>query len=97
MKVEIEYDYLQKKFLGESEILELEDGTTIGNLFRELDKRIEAAAREQGVSPKCAKFLKADGTHACMFHVNKENPLDRLGHVLEDGDRIMIIIGFCGG
>ncbi len=97
MKVEIEYDYLQRKLLGDSEVLEIEEGTTIGTLFRELDDRIEVAAEQQGTCPKCLKFLKPDGTHACIFQVNSKNPPDLLDYVLQDGDRIFILIGFCGG
>lgn len=97
MKVTIEYDHLQQKIMGDKETLELEEGTSLADLFKELDKRIEIGAKEQGPCPECIKLLKADGINACMVQVNSRNPKNHLEHAPQDGDNISTLIGFCGG
>lgn len=67
MEVEIEYDYVQKSLMGNSDTIELEEGTTLGTFFGMLDARIRSAASEHGIEPDGIIFLKNDGTCACMF------------------------------
>ena len=97
MDVEIEYDYVQKPLMGNSDTIELEEGTTLGTFFGMLDARIVAAASEQGIEPDGITFLKNDGTCACMLQVNGMNPVGLLDYVLQDGDRVEVVFGFCGG
>ena len=97
MEVEIEYDYVQKPLMGNSCTIELEEGTTLGTLFDMLDERIVVAASEQGIEPDGITFLKNDGTCACMLQVNGKNPAGLLDYVLQNGDRVEVVFGFCGG
>ena len=97
MEVEIEYDYVQKPLMGNSDIIELEEGTTLDTLFGMLDEGIRSAASEQGIEPDGITFLKNDGTCACMLQVNGKNPVGLLDYVLQDGDRVEVVFGFCGG
>ena len=97
MEVEIEYDYVQKPLMGNSCTIELEEGTTLGTLFDMLDERIVVAASEQGIEPDGITFLKNDGTCACMLQVNGKNAPGLLDYVLQDGDRVEVVFGFCGG
>ncbi|MBW6470481.1 MAG: MoaD/ThiS family protein [Methanosarcinaceae archaeon] len=97
MEVEIEYDYVQKTLMGNSYTIELKEGTTLGTLFDILDKKIVVAASEQGIEPDGITFLKNDGTCACMLQVNGNNAAGLLDYVLQDGDRVEVVFGFCGG
>ncbi len=97
MEVEIEYDYVQKPLMGNSDAIELEEGTTLGTFFGMLDERIVAVASEQGIEPDGITFLKNDGTCACMLQVNGKNAVGLLDYVLQDGDRVEVVFGFCGG
>ncbi|MCL7411524.1 MAG: hypothetical protein P1P69_02975 [Methanosarcinaceae archaeon] len=97
MEVEIEYDYVQKSLMGSSDIIELEEDTTLGTFFGMLDERIVAVASEQGIEPDGITFLKKDGTCACMLQVNGKNAVGLLDYVLRDGDRVEVVFGFCGG
>ncbi len=97
MEVEIEYDYVQKPLMGNSDAIELEEGTTLGTFFSMLDDRIRSAASEQGIESDGITFLKNDGTCACMVQVNGKNAPGLLDYVLQDGDRVEVVFGFCGG
>ena len=97
MEVEIEYDYVQKSLMGNSDTIELEEGTTLGTFFSMLDEKIVAAASEQGIQPDGITFLKNDGTCGCMLQVNGKNPAGLLDYVLKDGDQVEVVFGFCGG
>ena len=97
MEVEIEYDYIQKSLMGNSDTMELEEGTTLGTFFNMLDDRIRSAASEQGIEPDGITFLKNDGTGACMIQVNGKNQVGLLDYVLKDGGRVEVVFGFCGG
>ena len=97
MEVEIEYDYVQKSLMGNSDTMELEEGTTLGTFFSMLDDRIRSAASEQGIEPDGITFLKDDGTCACMLQVNGMNPAGLLDYMLQDGGRVEVVFGFCGG
>ena len=97
MEVEIEYDYVQKPFMGNSDTIELEESMTLGTFFNMLDEKIIAAASEQGTEPDGITFLKNDGTCGCMLQVNGKNPTGLLDYVLQDGDRVEVVFGFCGG
>ena len=67
MEVEIEYDYIQKSLMGNSDTIELEEDTTLGTFFGILDARIRSAASVQGIDPDGIIFLKNYGTCAYMF------------------------------
>lgn len=97
MEVEIEYDYVQKPLMGNSNTIELEDGTTLCTFFNMLDEKIVAAASEQGIEPDGTLFLKNNGTCACMVQVNGKNPPGLLNYVLQNGDQLEVMFGFCGG
>ena len=42
-------------------------------------------------------FLKNDDTSTCMIQVNGKNPAGLLDYVLQDGNRVEVVFGFCGG
>ena len=56
-----------------------------------------AAASDRGIEPDGITFLKNDGTCACMLQVNGKNAVGLLDYVLQDGDRVEVVFGFCGG
>ena len=62
-----------------------------------MDVRTKSAASEQGIEPDSITFLKNDDTCVCMLQVNGKNAPGLLDYVLQDGDRVEVVFGVCGG
>jgi len=97
LRIEVHYDFTHKELVGGAEVLELTEGTRLGELLHAIDAKIIRAGKEKGIDTAYKTTLAGDQLNGCMVFVNGAAPGKMLEHELHDGDRIEFVYGFCGG
>ncbi|MCL7475087.1 MAG: hypothetical protein SCH39_08230 [Methanosarcinales archaeon] len=98
MKVTIEFDYTQKDLMGDIQVLDIPEHTTLLVFLECVDTLIEEACTLKGVGSGKFKILNRNGNlNSCIATVNDEAPPDLLEHCLQEGDTISLLYGYCGG
>lgn len=97
IKVTVDYDYTQQELLGEKEVFEIPDGTTLGGLLHKIDTKILDTGKNKGIDTTHKTTLADGNLNSCVVFVNGSAPSGMLEHELHDGDIIEFVYGFCGG
>ena len=95
MKIKVNYDFTHFDLVGAADIFEVSDGVKLGDLLRLIDAKIMEAGRNKGIETAFKTTMAGDQLNACMVFINGSAP--DLNHVLQDGDTIEFVYGFCGG
>lgn len=97
MKIKVHYDFTQLELAGEMDVIELPEGTKLGELLRIIDAKIVNAGKGKGVDTTYKTTLISDQLNGCVVFINGAAPEKMLGQELHDGDNIEFVYGFCGG
>jgi aspartokinase-like uncharacterized kinase len=97
LKIKVHYDFTQQELVGETDIIEIADGSKLGELLRIIDAKIIDAGKIKGVDTTYKTTLVKDQLNGCVVFINGSAPENMLEHKLHDGDSIEFVYGFCGG
>jgi len=95
MKVALTYDFAQKSLMGESEIFDVAEGITLGDLLASVDKHIQETGASRGIETGKLRIMDGCELNACIAIVNG-SPAPTSTR-LSDGDRVELMYGYCGG
>lgn len=97
IKITVNYDHAQRELVGEREIFEIAEGTTLGELLRIVDTKIIDAGKEKGIDTTYRTALAGSNLNGCVVFINGSAPEKMLEQELHDRDNIEFVYGFCGG
>jgi len=97
MKIKVNYDFTQQELVGETDIIEIADGTELGEFLRIIDARITEAGKNKCINTTYKTTLADDKLNGCMVFINGSAPENILEQLLHDGDSVDFVYGFCGG
>ena len=97
MKIKVHYDFTQQELVGGTDIFEVADGAKLGELLRIIDAKIAEAGKKKGIDTTYKTALANDRLNGCVVFINGSAPENMLEHLLNDGDTIEFVYGFCGG
>ena len=97
MKIKVNYDFTQQELVGETDIVEIADGTELGEFLRIIDARIMEAGKNKCIETTYKTTLANDQLNGCVVFINGSAPGNKLEQLLQDGDSVDFVYGFCGG
>ncbi len=97
MKIKVNYDFTQQELVGGTDIFEIAEGAKLGGLLRIIDARIIEAGKNKGIETTYKTTLVNDRLNGCVVFINGSAPEKMLEQLLNDGDTVEFVYGFCGG
>ncbi len=83
--------------MGNKEVFVLPDGATLGEFLVIVDKQIAEMCKERSIPDSDLKILNGTELNGCMLMLNRKAPKNIMSDILNDGDVIDLVYGFCGG
>lgn len=96
MKIKVNYDFTQE-LVGRTDVFEIADGSKLGDLLRIIDAGIIEAGKKKDIDTAYKTTLVNDRFNGCVAFINGVAPESMLEQLLNDGDIIEFVYGFCGG
>lgn len=97
MRITVNYDFTHQELVGETDVIEIAEGTGLGEFLRIIDARITEAGKNKCIDTTYKTTLSNDKLNGCVVFINGSAPEKMLEQLLHDGDTVDFVYGFCGG
>jgi sulfur carrier protein ThiS len=97
LKIRVHYDFTQRVLVGDTEVLEIAEGSKLGDLLRNIDTRIIDIGKSKAIETTYKTIIVGNQLNGCVVFVNGAAPGKMLEEILHDGDMVEFVYGFCGG
>ena len=97
MKIKVNYDFTQQELAGKTDVFEIPDGSSLGDLLDMIDRKIVESGKNKGIETTYKTTLTGGQLNGCVVFINGSAPANMLGEELHDGDTVEFVYGFCGG